>query len=190
MSFMSKQEIDQLGLKFVGRDVRISRKASFYNPGNIFINDHSRIDDFCILSAGSGGIQIGKYVHIGCYSSLIGEGKITIEDFSGVSGRVSVYSSSDDSSGDFMCHPTVPSKYTNVQSGPVTIKKHVVIGSGSVILPNVVVEKGVFVGALSLIRYDCKAFSIYGGTPAKFIKSRNKNLCKLEEQFLAEKRKL
>ncbi len=182
---MNNEEIQGLGLKHVGKDVRISKKASFYNPANISIGDFSRIDDFCIISAGNGGIEIGRYVHIGCYSSLIGQGRIIIEDYSGTSGKVSIYSSSDDSTGEFMCHPTIPEDFTNVEHGPVTLKKHVVVGAGSVVLPNVVIEEGVFIGALSLINKNCEAFSIYGGIPAKRIKKRSTNLCKLEKQLLA-----
>ena len=186
MSFMSSEEIQDLGLRHIGKDVRISNKASFYNPANISIADFARIDDFCILSAGSGGIDVGRYVHIGCYGSLIGQGKITFEDFSGISGKVSVYSSSDDTSGNVMCHPTIPEKYTNVQTGPVTIKKHGLVGTGSVVLPNVVIGEGVYIGALSLVNKSCEPFGIYAGIPAKYIKERSRNMCELEKQFLAE----
>lgn len=186
MSFMSSEEIQDLGLRHVGKDIRISKKASFYNPANISISDFARIDDFCILSAGNGGIEIGRYVHIGCYSSMIGQGKITLEDFSGISGRVSVYSSNDDSSGNFMCHPTIPEEYTNVQTGPVIIKKNTLVGTGSVVLPNVVIKEGVYIGALSLVSKSCEPFGIYAGIPAKRIKERSRNMCELEKQFLAE----
>lgn len=188
MSYMNSEEIQGLGLGHVGKDVRISKKASFYNCANISIADFTRIDDFCILSAGIGGIEIGRYVHIGCYSSLIGQGKIVFEDFSGASGRVSVYSSNDDSSGNFMCHPTIPEEYTNVQTGPVIIKKNTLIGAGSVVLPNVVIEEGVYVGALSLVSKSCEPFGIYAGIPAKRIKERSRNMCEMEKRFLAKQK--
>lgn len=47
------------------------------------IGNDVRIDDFCILS---GNIPIGNFVHIACYTSLIGRGGIWIGDYVGISG--------------------------------------------------------------------------------------------------------
>jgi galactoside O-acetyltransferase len=77
------------------------------------------------------------------------------------------------------------SKFTKPsQHGDVKIGRHVIIGSGSIVLPNVILEEGVAVGALSLIRKDCKAFGIYSGSPAKRISERKRNLLELEKEFL------
>lgn len=184
MSFITDEEMLVLGLKYLGKNVRISSKASVYNPANISIDDNSRIDDFCILSAGSGGITIGKYVHIGCYSSLIGRGSIILEDFSGISGRVSIYSSNDDYSGNHLAHPTVPEKFRKVQAGNVILRKHAIVGTGSVLLPNVDVGVGAVVGALSMVREDCDEFGVYVGCPARKVKTRKRDLLKLEQEML------
>jgi galactoside O-acetyltransferase len=170
--------------KHVGKNVLISSKASFHNPSNIYIGDNTRIDDFCVLSAGTSGIHIGNYIHIAVFCSLIGKSKITIGDFANISSRVSIYSSNDDYSGKFMTNPTIDEKFTNVTHGNVLIRKHVIIGSGSIILPNVILEEGVCIGALSLVTRNCKGFTIYAGIPAKEIKPRNKNLLQLEKEFL------
>ncbi|MFP1454295.1 acyltransferase [Escherichia coli] len=94
-----------------------------------------RIDDFCVFSAGKGGIYIGNYIHIAVYSSLIGSEKIVLSDYSNISSRVSIYSSNDDYSGRFMSNPMIPAEFTNVTHAPVIIGKHVIIGSGSIVLP-------------------------------------------------------
>ena len=70
MSFLKQNELDDLGFKFLGKNVLISDKCSLYNTKNISIGDNTRIDDFCILSAGENGIEIGRYVHIACFSPL------------------------------------------------------------------------------------------------------------------------
>lgn len=184
MAFLSEKELKSFGFKYVGKNVLVSEKASIFNPANISIDDHARIDDFCILSAGKGGIKIGKYVHIGCHSSLIGQGAIVLEDFSGISGRVSIYSSNEDYSGNFLTNPTIPAQYANRQHGNVTLKRHAIIGAGSIILPNVEIGIGAAVGALSLVRENCKEFGIYVGNPAKWVKWRSRNLLKLEQEFL------
>jgi galactoside O-acetyltransferase len=180
---MKDEDLRSFGFKFIGKNVRISNKASIYNPSNISINDNSRIDDFCILSAGAGGIYIGKHVHIGCYTSLIGEESIIFEDFVGISGRVSIYSSSDDYSGNYMTNPTIPEVYRSVKHGKVILRRHAIVGAGSVILPDVEIGVGAAIGGLSFVRKSCEDFGVYFGCPAERIKRRKRKLLELEENL-------
>lgn len=182
-SYYSEEELQDLGLKIVGKDVQISRLACFYSPGSISIGDHVRIDDFCILS---GKIKIGCYVHIAPYCGLYGNYGITMEDFSGLSSRVSIYSGSDDYYGDYLTNPTVPEKYKNIHNGEVILKKHVIIGAASVILPDVKIGEGAAVGCLSLVLKDLEPWKIYAGIPCKFIRDRNKGILKLEKMLNKE----
>lgn len=184
MGFLSQEQINEMGFSRVGKSPKLSDKASYYNCKNIEIGDNVRIDDFCVLSAGVGGIQIGSNVHIAVYSSLIGAGKISLQDFSNISSRVAIYSSNDDYSGASMTNPTVPPEFTNVTHADVSIGRHVIIGAGSVVLPGVVLEEGVAIGALTLVSKSCKAFGIYSGVPARYIKERKKDLLKMELKFL------
>jgi dTDP-4-amino-4,6-dideoxy-D-glucose acyltransferase len=184
MSMLNQEELSALGFKSVGKNVRISNKASFYNCANIEIGDSVRIDDFCVLSAGSGGIKLGSYIHIGVFSSLIGSEKIEINDFCNISSRVSIYSSSDDYSGSSMTNPMIPEGFKVIFSASVILEKHVLIGSSSVVLPGVHLSQGVAIGAMSLVKDSYSEFSMVAGIPAKKIKDRRKNLLKLEEEFL------
>jgi galactoside O-acetyltransferase len=184
MSFHCARELANLGLGAYGHDVRISTKASLHNAKNIRIGNHVRIDDFCVLSAGDGGMEIGNFIHVGVFSSLIGAGRISLRDFCNLSSRTSIYSSNDDYSGVHMTNPTVPPEFTGVAHAPVTVGRHVIIGAGSVVLPGVTLEDGVAVGALSLVKEDCRAFGIYAGSPARRIGQRRRNLLQLEAQFL------
>jgi galactoside O-acetyltransferase len=181
--------LESLGFKRVGKDVLLSDKASIYNPAGIEIGDFSRIDDFCVLSAGSGGISIGANVHIAVFSSLIGGGRIELHDFSNVSSRVSIYSSNDDYSGAAMSNPTIPENFTNVQKSPVTLCKHVIVGAGAVVLPGVTMNCGAVAGALSLIKEECEEFGIYAGIPATRIGTRSNHLLDIEREFEALKLK-
>lgn len=169
-----------MGFAEIGDDVRLSDRASYYNCGRIRIGNHVRVDDFCVLSAGEGGIVIGDYVHIAVYCSLIGHGRIELRDFSGLSSRVAVYSSNDDYSGRFLTNPTVPDAFRGVEHADVLLCKHAIVGAGSVVLPGVVLNEGAAVGALSLVKKDCEAFSIYSGVPAKRIMKRRADLLGLE----------
>lgn len=183
MSIYSAKELDTLGLASYGKDVRISRKASLHNPGQIAIGDHVRIDDFCVLSAGQGGIEIGDYIHVAVFCSLIGAGKIKLDDFCNLSSRVSIYSSNDDYTGQYMTNPMVPPEFTGVSHADVHVGKHVIVGSGSVVLPGVRFEEGVAVGALSLVTKSCEAFGIYAGVPARRIGVRKHDLLELESRL-------
>ena len=181
MAYLTQQQLEQLHFKYLGKNVKISDKASIYNAKNIHLDDNCRIDDFCILSAGVGGIYIGKYVHIAAYSSLIGAESIILADFSGISSRVSIYSSSDDYSGEFMPHPTIPDEFRNVDNRPVYLDKHTIVGAGAIVLPGAKLNIGVAIGALSLVLgKEYPEFMIYAGTPAKAIKERKRNLLELE----------
>ena len=183
MGFLSEEQLKTMNFKFLGKNVLISDKASIYNSKNISIGDNSRIDDFCVISAGSEGISIGRYVHIACYCSLIGKERIEMHDFSGLSSKVSIYSSSDDYSGNFMTNPTVPETLTNVIHGKVVLEKHVIVGASSVVLPNITISEGVAIGAFSLVAKDCEPFYIYTGVPAKKMKERSKNLLAMESKL-------
>lgn len=183
MGMLPREIVEQMGFASVGKDVQLSDRASFYNTSKISLGDNVRIDDFCVLSAGVGGIHIGSYIHIAVFAALIGAGKITVSDFCNVSSRVSIYSSNDDYSGMTMTNPTLPSMYTGVTHADVFLGKHVIVGSASIILPGVNVEEGVAVGALSLIKEHCAAFGIYAGNPARRIKERSRNLLELEKSF-------
>lgn len=187
MALLSTEALLTVGFASVGRDVRMSDRASFYGVSRIRLGDHVRIDDFCVLSAGEGGISIGNHVHVAVYSCLIGAGRITLSDFANISSRVSIYSSSDDYSGTTMTNPTVPDEFKKVEHADVHIGRHVVIGSGSVVLPGSILEDGVAIGALSMIRGRCPAFGIYAGVPARRVRERSRALLELEQRFLRSK---
>lgn len=185
--YYSPAELAQMGFLSIGTEVRLSRKASVYGAGRIALGDHVRIDDFCVLSAGAGGMAIGNHIHVAVYSSIIGAGRVQLEDFSNISSRVSIYSSSDDYSGEAMTNPTVPAEWTRVHSAPVRIGRHAIIGAGSVVLPGVCLGEGAAIGSLSLVKEDCEAFGIYAGSPARRVGTRKKALLELEGRFLAQR---
>ena len=88
-SFYSDDELQQIGFKSIGKNVKISRKASIYSPQNISIGDNVRIDDFCILS---GNITLGSHIHISAYVALYGAMGIVMENYSGISPKSVIYS--------------------------------------------------------------------------------------------------
>ena len=184
MTLLSRAKIEKMGFISVGQNVSISNKASIYGASRIKIGNNVRIDDFCILSAGKDGIEIESNIHIAVYTLLIGAGKIVVSDFANLSSRVSIYSSSDDYSGATMTNPTVHEDFKNISHAPVFIGRHVIIGSGSIILPGVRIEEASAIGALSLVNCNCDKFGIYAGIPVRKIKERKLDLLELEKRFL------
>lgn len=180
-SFYSFEQLKHLGFKTTGENVLISQKASIYGAENIELGSNVRVDDFCILS---GKIKIGNYVHIAAYTSLCGGNKgIVLEGFVNLSRNVTIFAISDDFSGASMTNPTIPDEYKNVIEAQVILKKHVLVGTGSIILPGVILEEGSAVGALSLVKNSTSSWSINAGVPAKKIKDRKKDLLRLEGIF-------
>lgn len=180
-SFYTIEELREIGLKHVGKNCLISRKASIYNSGKVSLGDNVRIDDFCIIS---GVIEIGNYVHIAAYSALYGGTKgIYINDFANISSRVTIYSISDDYSGESMTNPMIPDEYKNLVNMPVYIEKHVIVGSTSVILPGVTIREGSAFGCFSFVEHDSEAWSVNVGIPFKKIKNRSRKLLGREAEF-------
>lgn len=173
-SFYSRRELKEIGLKSFGENVLISKKCSIYSPQTIQVKDNVRIDDFCILS---GEIQIGNNIHISAYTALYGAQGIVLEDYVTISGRNMIYSVNDDYSGEYMTNP-MNNKHSNVSGGPVIFKKHVIVGCGCVVLPNVILEEGTAIGAMSLVNKSTQPWNMYVGTPIRLLKERSRNLLK------------
>lgn len=184
-SWLGEDELRAMGFRALGAGVKLSRRAAVYQPGRIAIGDHSRIDDFCVLSAGEGGITIGRYVHLAVYVSLIGAGRVEIGDYSTLSSRVAVYTSNDDYSGESLTGPPIPDRYRRVAVAPVTVGRHCVVGAGSVVLPGVTLAEGCAIGALSLVKEDCGPFTIYAGSPLRQLGPRRRTMLDLEAEWEA-----
>ena len=179
-TFYTPAELKDLGLREYGRNVRISRNSSIYNPKYVSIGDNVRVDDFAILS---GHITLGSYIHIAAYSAIYGQSGVVMEDFSGLSARVLIYSISDDYSGEWMTNPTVPLEYKRENEGAVRLGRHSIIGAGSIVMPGVQIGEGAAVGAMSLVTKDLDPWTIYWGIPCKAGKPRSKRILELEHEL-------
>lgn len=176
-SFYSTYELTTFGFKHLGNNVLISKNASFYNCSDIEIGNNVRIDDFCVLS---GKIVIKDYVHISLGSSLIaGDAGIEIGNHCCISVKCSIFAISDNFDGDHLVGPMEPFNKRSVIKKKVVISDFSVIGANSVLLPGAYIDKGVAVGALSLVKTKLKSFSIYCGCPCRRIKDRSKKILKL-----------
>lgn len=184
MAFLTEESLAALGFKSLGVNVKISDKASIYNPELMEIGDHSRIDDFCVIS---GKVFLGRNVHIAIFCNVGGgEVGVILEDFCGLAYGCHVFTQSDDYSGRTLTNPTVPDKYKHEIKSPILIKRHTIIGTCSVILPGVTLEEGTSVGAMSMVTKSTVPWSVYFGIPAKRLKARRQELLVLEQDYLRE----
>lgn len=187
---LSRDELLAMGFASVGEDVRVTRHALFFNPGQISIGNRARIDAFAIITASSAGVAIGSNVHISAHTLVNGSGgRVVFEDFSTIAPNVCIWTTSDDYTGGTLTNGTIPSQFKRNTTGPVTIGRHVIIGTGSVVLPNVHLQEGASVGALSMVIQDVPAGHVVCGCPAKKIKLRSlENLHRAEQAYLASLR--
>lgn len=185
--YWNSAELRDLGFARVGESVRISRLCEIVGQENIEVGDHSRVDAFCKIIA-SGPVRIGRHVHIASGCRLLGRGGFEMEDFSGLSDDVKIYSASDDYSGRHMTNPTVPETHTGVKVSPVHLGRHVIIGAGSVILPGVRIGEGAAVGALAMVRKSLAEWGIYAGNPARWVAARRRDLLAAEAILMSERR--
>lgn len=171
-----------LGLKKLGKNVKISSRASIYNPENIEIGDYSRIDDFCVLS---GHLRIGAYCHVTPMCLLAGGlAGIYMADFCTLAYGVKVFAQTDDYSGHSMVNSLIPKKYKNETIAAIHIERQTIIGTNAIIMPGVTVAEGCSVGAGTLVNKSLDPWGIYIGSPARRLKDRSKDLLALEHQFL------
>ena len=174
-SFYTRRELNEFNFKYTGNNIYIRKTCGIYKPETISIGDNVLIDDYCILAGGS-GIEIGNCITIGCFSSLYGGSGIYIGDYSKLDPRISIYSESDDYSGKSLTNPMVSSYFKPIyHKGFVELGSYNFIGVSTSILPGVQLEDGVEIQASSLITRNCKAWTLYGGIPAKALEERNSN---------------
>ncbi|MGR3733559.1 acyltransferase [Pseudophaeobacter sp.] len=112
----------------------IARNCTIIGLKNITISHNVRIDGGTTIAAAHGSCSIGAFIHIasGCHLACVND--VTLGDFVGLSQGVRLYSASDHS-GRSLTTPTIPAEFQTVTTASVKIGKHVIVGSGCVILP-------------------------------------------------------
>ena len=88
-------------------------------------------------------------------------------------------SAMDDFSGNYLIGPIHQEHQTKITGGPVILKKFSQVGAHCVVFPNLTIEEGAIVGAMSLVNKTVNSWTIVAGIPIRFIKGRNKGLLEL-----------
>ncbi len=184
MGYLSEKALSEMKFKSLGRDVKISDKASIYNPELMDIGDHSRIDDFCILS---GKVALGRYCHVTPMCLIAGgHPGVELKNFCTLAYGVKIFAQSDDYSGETMVNSLVSRKYKREHFAAVLLERQVIIGTNSVVFPGVTVAEGCAIGAMTLVTESTDPWGVYVGSPARWLKARKQDLNELEHRFLQE----
>jgi acetyltransferase-like isoleucine patch superfamily enzyme len=160
-------------LKSCGENVIIGKTVRIRYPELVEIGDNVIIDDFTYIST---SLKVHSYVHISAGCKIIGgrNAYVELSEFSTLAPNVVLSAGSDDYSGG-IATPLVPLEFKgNIKIGKIILKKHCIVGAGSVVLPDVIFEEGACLGALSLANKNLEEYLLYAGIPARPIKKRNK----------------
>lgn len=115
---------------------------------SLSIGERSAINEYCNLRAAGGCIKIGRQCLFGQFVTVVASNH-----------NMSVTSAMMDQS------------WSKTRTG-VTIGDDVWLGAGCVVLPGVSIGNGAVIAAGSVVSKNVPNFEIWGGVPAKFIKSR------------------
>lgn len=180
--FLTPEELGNLGIENAKeRNILIHSTAVIVNFDNIRFGSHIRIDPFVVLSCAD--LILGNFIHIATASGIFGTAPVVLGDFSNLSSKVLIYSSSDDYSGASMTNPTVPAKFKDVDNAPVEIGRHCIIGAQSTVLPGSILGEGAAVGSGALVKGVLAPWSISVGSPARTVKQRQKGCLAKEAQL-------
>ena len=170
--YFTIEELKNMGFSSVGEGVLASRDARFYAiEGSLGAG--VRIDDFAILT---GNIKLGRNVHISPFCFLGGTGgEIVMDDFSGVSTHVSIFTKSDN-------YKLRAPEQIHKETGNVYIGRKSIIGCGTTILPNVSIAEYVSVGCNCLVATNIDRGSIVISRSSGLITVGNRTTPTTEER--------
>lgn len=172
--FLSRREVEALGLAAVGRDVLIDRDAALLRPNAMRLDDRVRIDRGALISAGDAGVSIGYNTHIAAGVLIYGGGgPVTIGPMCNLSSLVRCYTISDDFRGDYLAGATIPEQFRNVTRGAVTCAPCALVGSAALILPGVTLGEGSVVSAHTVVTQNLGPGEIVVGQPQRTIGNRS-----------------
>ena len=136
-----------LGRHVIGNGIRVI----LYRCSGLSIGHHTQI---------SGALQIMDGAYIGL---------IKIGNYCAISPRVSIAAGSSPP----IFHPKMPPESYPVKFGKITIEDGAWVGTGAVIMPGVTIGKHAIVGSNSVVAIDVPPYAIVAGSPAKQISWRN-----------------
>lgn len=141
----------------IGRDSSIHWRAEFNQPMGVSIGHNTIVGNNAFLD--------GRMKNFLSYKKTYGY-PLVIGNNVSIAGEVRIYTMEHD----------IDSPTFAELGAPVVIEDYVVIGSRVTILPGVTIGRGAVVASGAVVTHDVDPYTVVGGVPAKFIKTRNKEL--------------
>lgn len=136
------------------------------NNGSVRLNPHVRLEDNTRIISSGGKIKIGEKTYINAFCKIDSHYSIEIGENCLLGPNVSVYDNNH-----CFSDQTIPIILQGFDVQPVTIGSNVWLGTNVVVTAGVTIGDRVVVGANSVITKDLPSNGLYGGIPAKLIKS-------------------
>ena len=181
--YLDENELADLGIASVGKNVRVSEDAIIIGLENISLGSNIRIDSYNVILSKRGKFVVGNNVHIEPSSSIVTHFGVEIGNFCTISHGSRLYTASANYSGDYFTNVFPEAKYQVPKTGQIILEDHVMIGGNCVIMPGVTLGEGAAIGALSFIRKSVEGWAIYGGNPLKRLGDRKKTIKDIANSF-------
>lgn len=161
-------------LRLAGRDLTVGKNTVIdfrahivVGKGKITIGEKCYIGPWAALNTHGGTITIGNSVSVNYFSVLYGHGNLKI----GNNSRIATHTTLIPNEHIFFNKNVLIRKQGNKSLG-ITIGEDVWVGANVTILDGSILEDGCVIGANSLVKGNVESYSVYAGTPAKKIGSR------------------
>jgi acetyltransferase-like isoleucine patch superfamily enzyme len=163
-----KGEIYNAAFKLFGKEIVMEDGVLVFHPETISLSDKVYVGHNTILKGYyKGEMNIGEGTWIGQNCFLHSAGGIYIGKVVGIGPGVKILTSYHTDT-----NPDIPVMHNPLEFGRVEIMDGADIGIGTIILPNITIGEGAIVGAGSVVTRDVPPFSVYAGSPARFLRNR------------------
>ena len=160
----------------LGEDVYIAKNVVIKHPERVWIGSHVAIDDYFYLTT---QLVMGDYCHISCHVSVTGGKTAVLQmgNFSHLAAHASLIVYGDENLGDGLVSPVVPAEFRDsMVGGKITIGDFVTVATGAIVAPGITLEDGCLLAANSFAMQDIPEWEIWAGNPARFIRTRRKDI--------------
>lgn len=135
------------------------------------IGNHVAIDKGVYCST---NIEIGDYVHISPYVTIIGGryGRFTAKGFNNIMAGARIICSSDRFDGSGLFGAMIPDWVGKGRQiiEPIVMEEFSNVGTNAIVMPGSTLRKGVLLTAGSLLMGDTEEWGVYKGNPAVLVK--------------------
>jgi acetyltransferase-like isoleucine patch superfamily enzyme len=169
VQFFSDFKSDGIPIMGISIEAKVSIGHHFRMNNGLLNNKIGRQQPCFFIVTKKGKLTIGNNVGISA-TAIVCCDQIEIGDNVRIGGGTVIYDT-DFHSLDFRDRIPFPEIELHIKTAPIFIKKNVFIGAHCTILKGVTIGKNSIIGACSVVTKDIPENEVWGGNPAKFIRS-------------------